>query len=123
MRFGDHALPKRAGFEPADAGGSTGRQGAYGATEQLPPVQPQLGAPLHVTVQPPAVQWVMVHVWLPWQVKWQSPPTQSIVHEPPVQSWVQSPSVQLLIVQVASLHVCVQSPCWQLIVQEPPVHV
>jgi hypothetical protein len=90
---------------------------------QVPPVQPQFAAPLHVTVQSPAAQSVMVQVWAPWHVSWQPPPAQSIVQEPPVQSWVQSPWTHALMVQLAPLHVWLQSLSPQLIVHEPPVQV
>ena len=42
---------------------------------------------------------------------------------PPVQFCVQLPWAHCIIVQLAPEHVCVQSPCTQLIVQEPPEHV
>jgi hypothetical protein len=99
-----------------------GERGPYGFVVQEPPVQPQSAAPLQVTVHPPATQPVIVQVCAPWQVSWQSPPAQSIVHEPPVQSWTQSPWVHCGIVHIALVQVCEQSLWRQVIEHEPPVH-
>ena len=55
----------------------------------------QSGAPLHVIVQSPSPQLVILQVCAAWQVSWHPPAGQSTVHDPPVQSWMQSPPGQL----------------------------
>ena len=57
----------------------------------VPPVHEQVGAPLHVTMQLPPVQLVIVQLTALWHVSLQSPPEQAMVHAPPVQSSMQSP--------------------------------
>ena len=78
----------------------------------------QSGAPLQLMVQS-WVHPVIVHDVEPWQVRVQSLPAQSIVHEPPVQVCVQSPPAHC-IEHAASVHVWEQSPPAQSVEQVDP---
>ncbi len=60
---------------------------------QAPPVHEHVAAPLQLTVQPPAVQLVIVHDVALLHVSVQPPPVQSIEHVPPVHFVMQLPPV------------------------------
>jgi hypothetical protein len=90
---------------------------------QVPPVHEHVAAPPQFTVQPPPVQFVIVHDVALLHVSVQKPPVQSIEHVPPVHCVMQLPPVHEAVTHaVVFVHVWMQSPPLQsVVVHVPPV--
>jgi hypothetical protein len=81
----------------------------------------QSGAPLQSRTQSPPVQLVILQLWAPLHVSWQSPPpAQSMVHAPLEHVSTQSPPAHCIAHEAEPVHVWWQSPPGQFTEQDAP---